>query len=216
MSDSCVIADVIAVFFVQGPTRSVAAQTALLGALAADPLTEPTHGSADERKRLPFSLETLAAAAEKQPGTDIWRMRRPKYFGLVDSSPLPVSRIILRYEDISAEHIEPVCEALTRLAERLQPVYAAMQFGWPQVTAAGTASLAGISTKALAYCRYGPPGVFAWTWFGRAAWFAEDGVTVIADGRFTDWKLVPGEEVGDGAVGGAFLAQFADEIFGSV
>jgi hypothetical protein len=55
---------------------------------------------------------------------------------------------------------------------------------------------------------------FARPWLGRTAWFAENGVTEIADAGFANGKLVTGEEFGDGAVGGVFLAQFTDEIFG--
>jgi len=55
---------------------------------------------------------------------------------------------------------------------------------------------------------------FAWTWFGRTKWFAENGMTEITDAGFANGKLVTGEEFGDGAVGGVFLAQFTDEFFG--
>jgi len=164
------IVEVNAVLFLNGPTQSVEAQTAILEALASQPETAPTHGGIDERKRLPFSVETLAAQTGKKLGGSpvVWRLTPPKYWGLVDSTPLPVARITMHYEKIAAKNVAPVVGAVARLADRLEPVYAALHFKWAEGTPEQLASLRTFWVKPLHYARYGPPGIFAWTWFGPA------------------------------------------------
>jgi hypothetical protein len=92
----------------------------------------------------------------------------PKYWGSVDASPHPIARILLHYENIAAKHVAPVCGGIVRLVDTLAPAYAALHFRWAERTDERAASMNGLFTKALQYRRHGPPGVFAWTWFGPA------------------------------------------------
>lgn len=161
------IAQVHATFFVNGPTKNVEAQTRLLEAIANEPQTAPTHGSFDERKRLPFSAHSLATYAGTRMGTPLlWRAKAPKYWGSVDASPLPIARILLHYEDIDPKKVEALCAGIARLADKLEPAYAALRFIWTDPMPTQAASMSGFSLKALHYCKYGPPGVYASTWFG--------------------------------------------------
>ena len=43
--------------------------------------------------------------------------------------------------------------------------------------------------------------------------FAKDFVTEQSDGRFASWQAMAGEQFGDGAIRGALLSQFNDDIF---
>jgi hypothetical protein len=168
-ADSSIISEVHAALFVGGPAKSIEAQTALLGAIASEPETVPTHGSLDERRRLPFSAEALATEAGTNPGASLlWRLRPPKYWGSVDASKLPIARVLLHYEDIGQASVGPVCGGIARLVDKLEPAYALLHFKWTDATAEQAISMRGFSTKALCYCKFGPPGVFVWTWFGPA------------------------------------------------
>lgn len=160
------ICEIHATFMVNGPTRNVDEQTALLEAIASVSEIAPTHGNVDDRKRLPFSLEALAA----QPWSkSLWRLKPPKYWGSLDATPQPIGRLLLHYEDIDQDSVETVCRGIARLVERLEPAYAALHFKWVDQTREQIASsMAGFSAQALDYRRYGPPGIFAWTWFGPA------------------------------------------------
>ncbi|HLJ49226.1 MAG TPA: hypothetical protein VKU01_24605 [Bryobacteraceae bacterium] len=176
------ICDVIAALYLNGPTKSVAAQRAILDTLAHEHETAPTHGNGagDERKRLPFSAEDIAAHSGIKPGSPIlWRLSPPKYWGLVDASPQPVARVLLRYEDIQERYIAGVCAAIARLADRFEPAFGALHFRWTNPTPEHIASMQNISAKALEYSRYGIPGIFAWTWFGSALTERLGGVTCL-------------------------------------
>lgn len=163
------ISDVRVTLFVKGPTNNVSAQSALLDAIAHEPQTAPTHGSLDERTRKPFSVAALATeAGTKMSDPVLWRLTPPKHWGVVNSTPLMIARISLEYEAIAQEHVAPACDGIARLVDKLQPAYAALHFWWTESTDEHTASMRGFSTKALHYCKFGPPGVFAWTWFGPA------------------------------------------------
>jgi len=165
-ANSSNIAEVYAVLFVNGPTKSVAAQSAILDALASDPETAPTNGSLNDRKRAPFSSVTLAADAGTKIGSPIfWRMKSPKYWGMVDASPQPIARILLKYEDFGPRAIRPVWSGVARLVDRLQPGYVLLHFRWINPIRDHAASMNGMATKALEYSRSAPPGVFACTWF---------------------------------------------------
>jgi hypothetical protein len=48
-----VISEICASLYVNGPTKSVPAQKALLEAVASEPATAPSHGGLDELKPLP-------------------------------------------------------------------------------------------------------------------------------------------------------------------
>ena len=161
------ITQVDVTIFVNGPTKSIEVQTALLEAIASEPQIAPTHGSLDERKRLPFSAKTLAAEAGTQIGDPIlWRLTQPKYWAVIEATPLPIARLSFDYEDIEPEHVAPVCKAIARLVDKLQPVYAALDFKWSELTDEHVNAMQGFDAKALHYCKFGPPGVFVWTWFG--------------------------------------------------
>ena len=180
------ISEVHATFFVNGPTKSIVNQTTLLQAIASVPETLPTHGNVDDRKRLPFSLEALAA----EPWSKVlWRLTPPKYWGSIDATAMTIGRILLHYEDVEQDSIASVCHGIARLVDKLEPAYAAVHFKWVDQTKEQIAcSMRGFSAKALHYCKYGPPGVFAWTWFGPA--FAEkmDMASLLAEGaRPTSW-----------------------------
>jgi hypothetical protein len=188
--DESSIAKVHATLFVTGPTKSVEAQTALLETIASEQQTAPTHGSLDERKRKPFSLITLATEAATSMGDPIlWRLTPPKYWGVIDATSMPIARISFEYEDIDHAHVASVCNSIARLIDKLKPEYAALDFTWTELTEEHAASARGFSAKALQYCRFGPPGVFFWTWFGPRlvdlfgeALLLEQGATLIAWG----------------------------------
>jgi uncharacterized protein YjbI with pentapeptide repeats len=175
--------------FMNGPTKSVEAQTALLEAVASEPESAPTHGGIDERKRLPFSAKALATQAGTNGGASLlWRLEPPKYWGSVDSSKLPISRILLHYEDLEPRSVGPVCGGISRLVDKLEPAYAALHFKWGDATSEQAASMRGFSAKALHYCKFGPPGVFAWTWFGPTLVERLGMATLLAQGATsTSW-----------------------------
>lgn len=186
---SSIISEVHAALFVNGPTKSVEAQTAFLGAIASEPETAPTHGSLDDRRRLPFSAEALATEAGTKVGSPVlWRLTPPKYWGSGDASPLPIARILLHYEDIEQGSVGPVCGGIARVVDKLKPAYAALHFVWTEATAEQAVSMRGFSPTALQYCKFGPPGVFVWTWFGPALVERLGMATLLAEGATsTPW-----------------------------
>lgn len=180
------ISEVHAAFYVNGPTKSVETQTALLGAIASVPETSPTHGNVDDRKRLPFSLQALAA----QPWSKVlWRLTPPKYWGSIDAATASIGRILLHYEDIEQDLIASVCQGIASLVDGLEPAYAALHFKWVDQTKDQiNSSMRGFSAKALQYSKFGPPGVFAWTWFGPAFVEKIGMASLLAEGaRPTPW-----------------------------
>jgi len=152
--------------FVNGPTDSVLAMSALLRGLADDPLLAPTHADPDDRKRTPFDLERLANLAAEMRSPFVWRTRRPKYMGLVEATPQLLGRLSLDFEDIDGDDIEQVCDALGRATARIQPFYAALHFKWGDGKGDDVPSGQGLHEKSTTLRKYGPPGVFEWTWFG--------------------------------------------------
>jgi hypothetical protein len=175
--------------YVHGPTNSARAQSSIFAALALSPVTQPTHGSLDDRRRPPIDPGLAARAGAQAGAVSLWRLTAPRYTARVDATTYPIGRVTLHYTEVIPQGIPTIGAALEALVGALQPEYAILHFDWRDPSAEQLDSGRGFSTKEIHYCKYGPPGVFAWTWFGPALLEQLGFARLLAQGAtLTAWR----------------------------
>lgn len=146
------------------PKLTPAAVRPLLTAMAAEPLLAPTHGSPDERKRIPYESESIVGAAERGP-VELWRTQEPRYAGSLITNRDARNMLKLSFESPADNLLPAIFEGATRLANQIRPEFGFVHALWQRGPASEAYNF-GYRLQARDLDKCGLGNVYARTWFG--------------------------------------------------